>query len=74
MFGNEKTVIRVEGMMCEHCAAHVKTALEKLPDVKGASVDLKAKEVTVKTKGPFDEETAKKAIEEAGYRYAGLAA
>ena len=73
MFGNETHVIKVEGMMCEHCAAHVKDALEKVEGVKSASVNLEAKEVTLKVKGGLNEEEIRKAVEGVGKKYVGLA-
>ena len=68
MFGSKKQTLSIEGMMCEHCAAHVKTALEKVPGVEGVKVDLKGKCALVKAKTEIDEETYRKAIEDAGYR------
>ena len=72
MFGNEKQTIKVEGMMCEHCAAHVKEALCKVEGVKGVKVDLAGKKVEIKSKGVIDEAKFKEAVEGAGYRYGGL--
>lgn len=68
MFGSKKQTLVVEGMMCEHCAAHVKEALEKVDGVSDAKVDLKGKTATVKVKETLSEETFRKAIEEAGYK------
>ncbi len=68
MFGFKKQTLVVEGMMCEHCAAHVKEALEKLEGVSDAKIDLKGKTATVKVKERLDESTYRKAIEGAGYK------
>lgn len=68
MFGSKKQTLSIEGMMCEHCAAHVKTALEKIPGVDSVKVDLKGKCAAVKTKADIDEATYRKAIEDAGYK------
>ena len=38
MFGKHKKTIKVEGMMCEHCEARVKKALEALDEVEKAEV------------------------------------
>ncbi len=59
--------IKVEGMMCEHCVAHVKEALEKVPGVIKANVSLKEKTATVKTEECVLADTLLKAIESAGY-------
>ena len=71
MFGNKVQTIKVEGMMCEHCAAHVKAALEKVEGVKGVSVDLKAKRASVKSKEGIEEALLEKAVVDAGYKFAG---
>ncbi len=65
-------VIRVEGMMCEHCAARVKGAMEALAGVRSASVDLAAKTVTVHADpATFDKDAATAAITAAGYEVVG---
>ncbi len=56
--------LHVEGMMCEHCAARVKKALEPFGD---AAVNLDEKSVTVTAAPNFNLDAAKKAIEDAGY-------
>lgn len=43
----EKTVLKVEGMSCEHCVKAVTNAVSALPGVSGVSVDLAGKTVTV---------------------------
>ena len=68
MFGSKKQTLVVEGMMCEHCAAHVKEALEKIEGVTGAKVDLKGKTATVKVKAELEESLYRQAIEDAGYK------
>ena len=60
-----KTVIKVNGMMCGHCKAHVETACKGVPGVTDAVVDLDAKNVTVT--GDADVAALKKAITDAGY-------
>ena len=56
--------LTIEGMMCQHCVAHVSKALNSLPGVT-ASVDLDTKTATVS--GTASDEALKKAVEEAGY-------
>ena len=71
MFGFKKktteTVIRVDGMMCQHCAAHVSKALAAVAGVKDSAVDLDAKTVTVTATAEFDLAAAHAAIAAAGY-------
>ena len=60
-------VIKVEGMMCGHCAARVKTALCEIKGVSDAEVNLEEKTVVVK----LNKETPRKklisAIKKTGY-------
>ena len=60
-----ETVIKVEGMMCKHCKAHVEKACMGVAGTVSAEVDLAAKNVTVV--GTASVETLKAAITEAGY-------
>ena len=62
---NMATVIKVEGMMCMHCKAHVEKACKGVPGAADAVVDLAAKNVTVT--GNASLEDLKKAIVDAGY-------
>lgn len=57
--------LKIEGMMCQHCAAHVTKALNGLPGVT-AEVDLERKTATVT--GSADDAALKKAVEDAGYQ------
>lgn len=68
MFGQKKIVLVVEGMMCEHCAAHVEDAVKKIAGVKAAKVDLKSKTVAVKAANEISREAFEKAIAGAGYK------
>ena len=62
-----KKIIKVEGMMCEHCVAHVKKALEAVEGVTAVDVDLKAGTATVEAADGTDCKKFKAAIEDAGY-------
>ena len=61
----QKTVLKVEGMMCEHCAARVEKALSAVAGVKKVKVDLAAKTATVT--GNAGIEALKVAVTEAGH-------
>ena len=52
----EKTILKVNGMSCEHCVKAVTGAVGALPGVSGVTVDLAAKTVTV------DHESAEAAV------------
>lgn len=63
-----EVVVRIDGMMCEHCAGHVREALLKLPGVKSVEVSLQEKKATIKSKKPLELALIQKAVEEAGYK------
>lgn len=68
----EKTkVIQIEGMMCEHCVAHVKKALEAFDGVS-AQVDLQNGTATVQGNTLPDDAKLTEAVEQAGYKVVGL--
>lgn len=60
-------IMKVDGMMCEHCKAHVEKALNSIDGVK-AVVDLKKKEVSIVTSKVVADETLMDAVKEAGYK------
>ncbi len=62
-------VLHVEGMMCSHCEAHVKEALEKLPEVKEAIANHEKNEVLVKLNADISEGVLGQVITDAGYKY-----
>ena len=61
-----KKLIKIEGMSCGHCVMHVTDALEKVPGVTRAKVDLKKNDAVVEGE-VFDSEALKQAVTEAGY-------
>ncbi|MBP5291640.1 MAG: heavy metal translocating P-type ATPase [Lachnospiraceae bacterium] len=64
--------ITVKGMMCAHCEAHVKQALEALEGVESAAANHEENLVTLKTTAPVAESDLKAAVEGAGYEYCGI--
>ena len=60
-----QTVLKVEGMSCNHCKMAVEKALKAVNGVEGAEVNLDKKEVVVT--GAADQDKLAKAIEDAGY-------
>jgi len=64
--------INVTGMMCPHCEAHVKEALEKLAGVTEAVANHEENLVTITTSGDVAESDIKAAVEGAGYTYGGI--
>ena len=64
--------ITVNGMMCTHCEAHVKEALEKIAGIDEAVANHEANLVTLKTSADVAEADIKAAVEAAGYEYVGI--
>lgn len=62
-----KKALTVEGMMCAHCQAHVKKALEGVAGVTAAAVDLDKKLATVETSGDVSDAALMAAVKDAGY-------
>ncbi len=60
-----EVVIKVDGMMCNHCKARVENACKAVPGTRDAVVDLQAKTVTVT--GSADVALLEKSIVDAGY-------
>jgi P-type Cu+ transporter len=64
--------ISIEGMSCNHCKMHVEQALNAVPGVQNAAVDLAAKSAKVTLSAPVTQEALVKAVEEAGYEVTGI--
>ena len=62
-----KKTFTVTGMSCQHCSGRVKTALEALPNVKAAEVNLKKQRATVKSDVEIADSILKAAVTDAGY-------
>jgi copper chaperone len=61
VFNMEKTVIKVDGMSCDHCVKAITKAVTALPGINGVDVDLKAGTVTVEhdpARSPLDKKMA----------------
>ena len=69
---NMTKTLKVEGMMCQHCVAHVKKALEGIEGVASVEVDLKKKIAVVTLLKEVSNETLTKAIVDAGYEVKGI--
>jgi copper chaperone len=68
LFGErpKRTIVKIEGMTCMHCAAAVERALKSVKGVKEARASLERKEAEIT--GTVDRSEMKKAVEAAGYR------
>ena len=65
--------LKVEGMMCGHCEARVKKALEAIPGVESAVADHTAGTAVVTLNADVADETLKAAVEAQDYKVLGMA-
>lgn len=69
---SDTAVIKIKGMMCGHCEARVKKALEELPFVDEAVTSHEKGTAELNLSGALDEKAVKKAVNDAGYKYIGI--
>ena len=67
-----KKTLNVEGMMCGHCEARVKKALESLPEVDEAVVSHEAGTAIVTLNAEVADDVLKKAVEDQDYKVTGI--
>ena len=67
-----KKTLHVEGMMCGHCEARVKKALEALPAVDAAVVSHEAGTAIVTLNAEVSDADLKKAVEDQDYKVTGI--
>ena len=66
----EKTV-KIEGMMCPHCEARVKTILEEMTEVESAIVSHESGTAVLTLKAELSDDKIKSVIEAQGYKVVG---
>ena len=64
---NMRKTLKIDGMMCQHCVAHVYKALSDVQGVTSVDVNLKKKTAIVETDGQATDEVLTAAIVEVGY-------
>ena len=67
-----KKTLKVEGMMCSHCEARVKKALEALPEVDEAVVSHEAGTAIVTLNAEVADDVLKNAVEAQDYKVTGI--
>ena len=67
-----KKTLKVEGMMCGHCEARVKKALEALPEVDEAVVSHEAGTTIVTLNAEIADDVLKNAVEAQDYKVTGI--
>ena len=63
--------VKIEGMMCPHCEAHMKKALEALDGVVSAETSHVNKCAVITSDVEISDEAIRAAVEGAGYTYLG---
>lgn len=73
--GKEKNMtktIKIEGLMCSHCDARVKKALEAVPGVASANVDHEKGQAVVELSADIGDDAFKAAVEAQDYKVLGI--
>ena len=70
----EKITVKIEGMMCGMCEAHINDVIRRIyPKAKKLVVSRKRNEAACVSDEPVDEETLRKSIAETGYTFVSYA-
>ena len=67
-----KKTMKIEGMMCAHCEARVKKALEALTEVESAEVSHEKGTAVVTFSGELADAALQKAVEDQDYKVLGI--
>ena len=67
-----KKTLKVEGMMCGHCEARVKKALEAVPGVESAAADHNSGTAVVTLSAPVEDDALRAAVEAQDYKVLGI--
>ncbi|MCR5502172.1 MAG: cation transporter [Lachnospiraceae bacterium] len=67
-----RTTLKIEGMMCNMCEAHVNDAVRNRFKVKSVKSSHKNGETVIESAEPLDEEAIKEAIADTGYTITGI--
>ena len=63
-----KTVLKIDGMMCSMCEAHMNEAIRKAFDVKKVSSSHTKKETEILSEAPLDEALIQSTVAATGYK------
>jgi Cu2+-exporting ATPase len=69
---SEKETVLIQCMMCEHCEAAISKALMKIDGITSVKADHANGTAVIEVTHPVSEADLKKAVEAAGYEYAGI--
>ena len=68
----KEITLKVNGMMCSHCEAHVKKALEAIDGVASAAADHTSGQVKIQVTKDVGTDQFAAAIKDAGYEFLGI--
>ena len=69
----EKITVKIEGMMCGMCEAHINDVIRRIyPKAKKLVVSRKRNEAAFVSDEPVDEEKLRKTIAETGYTFVSM--
>ena len=66
-----RKLLKIEGMSCGHCVMHVQSALEDVPAVKSAKVDLLERSAMVDGEN-LNDQALRAAVADAGYKVVSI--
>ncbi len=69
-----ETTVKIDGMMCGMCEAHVSDAIRRALPVKKVSASHSKGTAVILSEAPLDEGTLRRAIDETGYKALDVAA
>jgi len=64
-----KTVVKIEGMMCHNCEAHMVKAFEETFSLKKASASHENSQAELISENELDADKLRETVEAAGYKY-----
>lgn len=68
-----KTILKVEGMMCSRCEAHMNEAIRKAFHVEKVTSSHSKNETEIISEAPLDEELLRETVAATGYTFKGMA-
>ena len=67
-----KTTLKIDGMMCNMCEAHMNDAIRKAFEVKKVTSSHTKKETEIISEAPLDEERIRTTVAATGYKLEGI--
>lgn len=67
-----KTTVKIDGMMCSMCEAHINDAIRRNFNVKKVKANRKKKEALIESEEVLDQDRIRKTIEDLGYDVLGF--